>query len=172
MKAQVSDRRPTVSVVVKRLTRELETLGFEVVKARQPKLIKKINDETEIFIYPGARRRGKDILIDPMIGVENTILRERLIAIDPRWEGSSRVCHVYLGVKASWGQFYVRTEQELDFAALQVVKAVVEVGIPLMSKYDSLEKVRELFRNSLDHPEKVDVAVLFEKEKIRLLVTH
>jgi hypothetical protein len=164
--------RLTVSAVSYRLTSELEALGFVVTKVRSLRLVKKINDQTEVFIHPGVRKRGTDILVDPVIGVENTILRERLLAFDPRRKGSTRVCHAYLGLLASWGRFYVQTEQQLDDAACQVVKAVVEIGLPIMSAYDTLDKVRELLREDLARTNRVKVAVLFAREKLRLIEAH
>jgi hypothetical protein len=143
-----------------------------VTKARSLRLIRKINDRTEVFVHPGVRKRGADILVDPVIGVENTILCGRLLAFDPRREGSTSVCHAYLGLLASWGQFYVRTEQDLDDAASQVVKAVVEIGLPIMSAYDTLDKVRRLFREDLARTKRVKVAVLFADEKLRLIEAH
>jgi len=162
----------TVSAAAHRLTSELAALGFVVTKARPLRLVRKINDETEVFVYPGVRKRGTDILVDPVIGVENTILRERLLAFDPRRKGATRVCHAYLGLLASWGRFYVRTELELDDAASQVAKAVVEIGLPIMSAYDTLDKVRELFREDLARTNRVKVAVLFAQEKLRLIEVH
>jgi hypothetical protein len=153
------------------LASRLQTIGFVVKKERRLKLVRQVNDQTEVFVYPGVQRRGADILIDPVIGVENTILRERMLAMDPRWEGSTRVCHVYLGLKASWGEFYVRTDQEMEDAASQVVKGVIEVGLPLMSAYDTLDKVRKLFQDAVAGRQ-VDVAVLFEKEKLKLIEAH
>ncbi len=196
MKPSIGEpRKLTVSVVARRLTSELESLGFVLTKegpsaaarrmtsqreslglvlpkTRYLKLVKKINDQTEVFVHPGVQKRGADILVDPVIGVENTILRERLLAMDQRWEGSTRVCHAHLGLKASWDHLYVRTEQELDGAASQVVKAVVEIGLPMMSAYDTLDKARQLFRDDLDRTKPVRVAVLFAKEKLKLIEAH
>jgi hypothetical protein len=162
----------TVSAVANRLTFELESLGFVLTNAHPLRLAKSINDQSEVFVYPGVRKEGADIRIDPVIGVENTILRQRLLAIDKRWEGSTRVCHMYLGLKAGWNRFFVRTEQELDNAAYQIVRAVVEIGLPMMSAYDTLDKAKQLFRDDLDHSEGAAVAVLFPKDKLRLIETH
>jgi hypothetical protein len=164
--------RLTVSIVAHRLRSELEALGFAVARGRHLRLVKKINDQTEVFIYPGVRKRGADILVDPVIGVENIVLREAILASDPRLEPSTRVCHAYLGLLSSWGRFYVRTEQELVDAASQVVKAVVEIGLLIMSAYDTLEKVRRLFREELARTNRVKVAVLFAEDKLKLIEAH
>ncbi|MGX4805327.1 hypothetical protein [Bradyrhizobium guangdongense] len=164
----------TVSIAEQRLTNELQALGF-IARTdqgkRQLKMVKNLNSQTEIFIYPGVRRRGSDVLIDPVMGVENVSLRERLLALDQRWEGSTRVCHVYLGLKASWGRFYIRTDTDLNDAASKVVKAIVEIGVPLLSAYDTLDKVRKLFQDELEG-RKVDVAVLFAEEKLAVIGVH
>ena len=55
----------------------------------------------------------------------------------------------------------MRTEPELDYAVFQVVKAVIEIGLPIMSAYDTLDKVRHLFREDLARSKRVKVAVLF-----------
>jgi hypothetical protein len=185
--------RLTASVVARRLRAELEALGFVLTKeqpsaaaqrmmselkshgvvppaARPLKLVRKINDQSEVFIYPGVQKKGASILIDPVIGLENTILRERALAMG--WDGSTRVCHAHLGLKASWDRFYVQTEQELDAATTQVVKAVVEIGLPMMSAYDTLDKVRQLFRDELDRTKQVRVAVLFAEQKLKLIEAH
>jgi hypothetical protein len=67
---------------------------------------------------------------------------------------------------------YVQTEQELDAAVPQVVKAVVEIGLPIMSVYDTLDKVRQLFREELARTNRVKVAVLFPEDKLRLIEAH
>jgi hypothetical protein len=77
-----------------------------------------------------------------------------------------------LGLLASWGQFYVRTEPELDHGASQVVKAVIEVGLPIMGAYDTLGKVRQLFRDDLAGTKRVRVAALFAQEKLRVIDSH
>ena len=158
------------SAAAQRMVSELKSHGVALPTARSLKLVRKINEQSEVFIYPGVRKKGAGILVDPVIGLENTILRERLVAIG--WDGSTSVCHVYLGLKASWGQFPVQTEPELDRAASEFIKAVVEVGLPMMREFDTLDKVRQLFRNDLDATKQVNVAVLFAEEKLKVIEGH
>jgi len=106
----------TVDMVKDRLAPELQAVGFALTRGRPLKLINKINDETEVFLYPGVFRRGPYVRIDPVIGVDNVRLRERLFALDAkRWgNGAARVCHVYLGLLDSWGTINLKTEDELE----------------------------------------------------------
>ena len=158
----------TVKVVQDRLVSELKTVGFAVAGHR---LIHKINDETEVFLYPGIHRDGSYVRVDPVIGVDNLRLRERLLALDTkRWgKGAARVCHVYLGLLDSWGTIYLKTEGELDKAVGAIVRTTVDIGLPRMRDFDTLDKVKALLRDPWSQPK---VAVLFEKEKLAVLQDH
>jgi hypothetical protein len=123
-------------------------------------------------LHPGVRRRGKDIVVDPVIGVENVTLRERLLSADKRWEGSTSVCHVYLGILASWNRFYLRTDDQLDDAAKQIIRSVIDVGLPVMSEYDTLDKVRKLFQEDIAHTKRSKIVVLFAPQKLELIDLH
>jgi len=165
----------TVNVVRDRLVSELKTVGFTLARGRPLMLINKINDETEVFLYPGVFRRGIYVRIDPVIGVDNVRLRERLLASDAkRWgnEGG-RVCHVYLGLLDSWGTINLKTEDELDKAVGAIIRTTVDIGLPRMRDFDTLDKVNALLRDpwspALKRPK---VAVLFEKEKLAVLQDH
>jgi hypothetical protein len=165
----------TVNVVQDRLVSELKTVGFALAERRALKLIKKINDETEVFLYPGVSRDGRCVRIDPVIGVDNVRLRERLLALDAkRWgKGAARVCHVYLGLLDSWNRFYLKSGDELDDAVGAIIRTTVEIGLPRMQDFDTLDKVKALLRDpwsqALKRPK---VAVLFEEEKLAVLQDH
>lgn len=135
------------------------------------KLTNTINDETEVFLYPGVSRDGPYVRIDPVIGVDNVRLRERLLALDAkRWgKGKARVCHVYLGLLDSWGTIYLRTEDELDKAIGTIIRTTVDIGLPRMRDFDTLDKVKDFLRDPWSRP---TVAVLFEKEKLAVLQDH
>ncbi len=170
---EASESRLTVAAVARRLTSELEPLGLVPVKWRPLKLVKAINDDTEVFLYPGAMRDGADVRVDPVIGLDNVTLRERLLAADrKRWKGSYSVCHAGLGILASWNRFFVCTSAELDSAAAQIVKSVIEVGLPIVSEFNSLDKVRRLFRDELANTKQAKVVVLFAKEKLAQIERH
>jgi hypothetical protein len=157
----------TVAAVAHRLTSEMELLGFAPIKAKSLKLVKMINDDTGVFLHPGVMRTGADVRVDPVIGIDNVTLRERLLALDrQRWRGSASVCHAYLGILASWSRFYLRTGDQLDYAAAQIVKSVIDIGLPIMSEFDSLDKVRQLFHDELTGTKRAKVVVLFAKEKL------
>ncbi len=165
----------TVDVVRDRLVSELKRVGFAGAERRPTRLVYKINDETEVFLYPGAARDRRCVRIDPVIGVDNVRLRERLLALDAkRWgNGAARVCHVYLGLLDSWSTIYVKTEDELDKAVAAIIKTTVDIGLPTMRDFDTLDKVKALLRDpwspALKRPK---VAVLFEKEKLAVLQDH
>ena len=140
------------------------------------KLIHKINDETEAFLYPGIQRDGLYVRVSPVIGVDNVRLRERLVALDAkRWgRGKARVCHLYLGLLDPWGiAIYLKTEDELDKAVGAIIRTTVDIGLPRMRDFDTLDKVKALLRDpwspALKQPK---VAVLFEKEKLAVLQDH
>jgi hypothetical protein len=166
-----SKDRPTLKVETaeKRLVPALEAIGFRSVKARPRALVVNVNDETEVFLYPGVGRRWGSVVIDPIIGVDNLRLKARLL--HSGWEGDPRVCHVFLGMAASWRSLYVQNEEELEHAVQQVVHSAIEMGLPLMRQYDSLDKVRKLFQDCVAHKQ-VPVAVLFAKEKLERMQEH
>jgi hypothetical protein len=162
----------TVKVVQDRLVSELKTVGFALAGRRSLKLINKINDETEVFLYPGVQRDGLYVRISPVIGVDNVRLRERLLALDAKYwgRGAARVCHVYLGLLDSWGTtIYLKTENELDKAVSAIVRTTADIGLPRMRDFDTLDKVKALLRDPWSQPK---VAVLFEKEKLAVLQDH
>jgi hypothetical protein len=161
----------TVAIVIARLIPELNKLGFVRVKDRSVKLVKKLNDETELVLYPGVSRRGGGVRMDPLIGVENLILRE-MMRMNEKFRGQTRVCHAYLGIFDSWGHISVRTSDELSGAIETIAESVQRVGIPLMSAYDTLDKVRMLLRDHIACTKQVPVAVLFAQEKLRLIEPH
>ena len=66
---------------------------------------------------------------------------------------------------------YARVQAELDEAVRLVATSVLEVGLPMMSQYDLLEKIRMLFEDKVD-ARKVGVAVLFAEKKLGLLRDH
>jgi hypothetical protein len=167
-----SKDRPTLKVATaaKRLVTALEAIGFKSVNARPRKLVMKLNDETEVFLYPGVRRRWGSVVVDPIIGVNNRKLQARLLRSG--WEGEPRVCHVFLGMLDSWRSLYIENDEELEQAVQQVVRSVTEVGLPIMREYDSLDKVRKLFQDDIAHKKRVPVAVLFAKEKLERLEEH
>jgi hypothetical protein len=165
----------TVKVVQDRLVSELQAVGFALTRGRPLKLINNINNETEVFLYPGVFRRGLYVRIDPVIGVDNVRLRERLLALDAkRWgKGAARVCHVYLGLLDSWGTINLKTEDELHKAVGTIIRTTVDIGLPRMRDFDTLDKVKALLRDpwspALKRPK---VAVLFENQKLAVLQDH
>jgi hypothetical protein len=163
----------TVAEIRNRVATELQAaLGFELEKRPRLKLTKRINPETEVFFYPGASKKRGELRLDPVIGVENLVLRERLRSNG--WKGGgTAVCHAYLGMLDSWGHLVVHSEAELDKVATRVVRSVKEVGLPIMMNFDSLDKVVELYEDTLaHHVNKWQVAVLFAKEKLAVLRTN
>jgi len=159
-----------VATAVKRLVATLETIGFKSIKARTPTMVMNLNDETEVTLYPGVQRHAGSVLIDPVIVLYNTKLNARLLRSG--WKDSSRVCHFYLSMMCSWNRLYVNDEAELDEAVHLVAGSVVDVGLPIISEYDSFDKVRKLFEDDIAHKKRVPVAVLFAKEKLERMREH
>jgi hypothetical protein len=170
-KASTKDRLSLkVATAAKRLVPALEAIGFKSVRARPRRLIINLNDETEVFLYPDVRRRWGSVFLDAVIGVENLKLQARLLRSG--WEGSTLVCHAYLGMLDSWGRLYVNNDEELEQAVHTVVRSVLEIGLPVMREYDSLDKVRKLFQDDIARKKRVPVAVLFAKEKLERMEEH
>ncbi len=167
----MTEKLITVGLVVARLMDELKTIGFSVARARQPKLVRKINDQTIVFLYPGVSRDGSRIRVDPVIGVVNGYLRDRLLASDgKRWNGKASVCHAYLGILAGWSVLYLDNMNQLDGAAAVVARSVIEIGLPRMCEFDTLDKVIDLLRDPrAPHFAQPRVAVVFQKEKLAAL---
>jgi hypothetical protein len=165
----------TVDVVRDRLVSELKTIGFAGAGRRPTRLTYKINDETEAFLYPGVARDRRYVRINPVIGVDNVRLRERLLALDAKYwgKGAARVCHVYLGLLDSWGTIYLKAAEELDKAVGAIIRTTVDTGLPRTRDFDTLDKVKALLRDpwspTLKRPK---VVVLFEKEKLAVLQDH
>jgi hypothetical protein len=163
-----------VSEVAERLVSALERIQFTVSERKPLKLITKINEQTEVFLYPGIKRNGRGIRIDPIIGVENVTLRARLLAADAHhWEGHTRVCHAYLGLLDSWGELHLNASSELNSAVERILESVLDVGLPRMREFDTLEKVKIFLKNpwapTVTQPR---TAVVFEKEKLAVLQDH
>jgi hypothetical protein len=163
----------TVAAIRDRVVTELQAaVGFELKRKRPSlRLIKRINPETEVFFHPGVSKKRAELRLDPVIGIENFVLRERLLSTG--WKGSTSACHAYLGMVDSWGHLVVRTEADLDTVARRIVKSVEEVGLPIMMNFDSSNKVAALCEETLaHHVNKWHVAVIFAKEKLALLRTN
>jgi hypothetical protein len=163
-----SSTTTTASEVDRQLAVMLRELGFEKTRSRPPKFTKRLNSDTEIFVFPGVFKHKGHIVIDPIIGVDNLTLRERLLDAHGPLKSANRVCHAPLGLLDSWNKIHVYDGDEISEVVAQVGKSLVKTGIPLMSKFDSLMKVRQLFLDSLEN-NKRDVVVLFAREKLELL---
>jgi hypothetical protein len=70
------------------------------------------------------------------------------------------------------GPFYLQTSAELDRAAARLVRTVIEVGLPIMREFDTLDKARRLFRDELAHTKRAKVRVLFAAEKLARIERH
>lgn len=158
----------SVAAVSARLQGEFERLGFRVSGRRPLKLVLPLNDETEVFAYPGVNRSGMDVLIDPVLGVDNVRLRERMRRSERPWR-DPRVCHAYLGMLDTWGRFLVRTESDMEAAVRRVMESVVNVGIPALQGFDSLDSVAALLEAKIRNQGPIGIAVLFPEEKLDLL---
>jgi hypothetical protein len=80
---------------------------------------------------------------------------------------------VYLGLLESWGTIYVKTEDELDKAVGAIIRTTIDIGLPRMGDFDTLDKVKALLRDPwspvLKRPK---VAVLFREREARRAWGH
>jgi hypothetical protein len=170
-----SKDRPTLktATVLKQLVSALEAVGFKWKKAYYPKsygLTIVLNDETEVTLFPGVRKHSGSVVIDPVIALYNTKLKARILSSG--WDCEPRVCHAHLGLLDTWDHLCVNNDDELEQAIRQVVRTIIDVGLPIMREYDSVEKVRQLFRDEITRTKRHRVAVLFEKEKLQIMEDH
>jgi len=91
--------------IKKDVERALIQAGF--LKNGRDKFFKKINAETEFFVYPSIGSTRTHVRLNPIAGIENLTLKTRLQCsehadIDPR------ACHLLLGslegVRDLWGE--------------------------------------------------------------------
>ncbi|WP_035639067.1 hypothetical protein [Bradyrhizobium sp. ORS 375] len=169
MQAMQRCHQVTVSEVDRRLISELNLLGFDLAERRPTKMVKKINDLTEIFIFTGVGKKRAEVVVNPIIGVENVLLRERLQSSELGRKHATRVCHAYLGLLASWDQLFLSSREELDGAMSKIVKSVVDVGLPTMREFDSVGAVKLLLQQQIVGANTTKLAVLFAEEKLRAI---
>lgn len=162
--------------LVKNIERAIEAklihIGFVRTPAKDLKLVKKINDETEIFLFPGVTAAGERVRIDPVIGVDNVKLRSRMRATNEPWRNTHSVCHVYLGLLGDWNRFYVTDSSEIEVIANAIAETTVEIALPLLEQFDSLEKVCALFRADINRTGTQNLSVGFAREKLALMADN
>lgn len=103
-----------------------------------------------------------------MLGVDNVRLREWMRRSEGRWR-DFRVCHVYLGMLDTWGRFRIRTVSDMEAAVRRVMESVVNIGIPALQGFDSLDSVAALLEAKIRNQGPIGIAVLFPEEKLDLL---
>jgi hypothetical protein len=138
---------------------------------RAAKLIKPINDETEIFLFLGAERAKDKVRVDPVIGVENLRMRARMEAVNEPWRNTHSVGHAHLGILAGWNLLYLTDTAQVEEIARQVVESTVR-ALPLLQYYDSLSKVRELFTADVNRIGPRPLVVQFAEEKLPLTLDN
>ena len=88
----------------KDVERALTNAGF--VKTGREKFSKKVNAQTEFFIYPGIGSTRTHVRLTPIAGIENLALRDRLQNSE-HGDVDPRACHLLLGslegVRDLWG---------------------------------------------------------------------
>lgn len=141
-------------------------------KSKDTRTVKRLNDETDIFLYPGVDiYRGHFVKVSPVIGVENSVLRERT-----RNSGNSllhnsngRVCHLLVNSLAEREFSLLRPGDPMEDILLCSTDLIERKALPIMCKYDSTSKVRMLFRSHRLGEHNDGVAILGGQEKLRVL---
>lgn len=135
--------------------------------------VNRINDETEIFVYPGADivKGVWCVRLSPVIGVENLILRELSRSSGNSFVRNSngRVCHIDVSSYDDCRTMMVRPQDPGDEAVQHYVDLIEGTALPRMSRYDSTAKVRILFRSYMMGEWNDGVAMLEPQLKLRLL---
>jgi len=149
----------------------LERLGFEPVPGSRHEYVLRCNSEAGIYVHDGIEGRFGWISINPVISVTIESLRQALVAQDPSWQNSSRVCHAWIYSLGGWTSTDVpisATDEETKLMVARCIGVIEALGIPLMRQYGCLEKAIELFRAWIENPDDVHSAlvVVFAEQKL------
>lgn len=142
-------------------------------KYRSLRFVKHLNEETDIFFYPGISIIGGEVDLNSLAGVENATLR-RLAQTSNNLivaRSNGRVCHKYL---AAYGYGLTAPlrfglDQPMEEVAEALTDVIERLVLPEMSKYDDVSKVRILFRSYMAGEWNDGVAILEPNVKLRLL---
>src|SRR5438876_126529 len=122
---------------------ERALIQADFLKSGRDKFFKKINAETEFFIYPGIGSTRAHVRLNPIVGIENLTLKTRLqrsehADIDPR------ACHLLLGslkeVHDLWegtSAIYIKKDGPSLDAIRLLLRALNDYALPLLKKYDN-----------------------------------
>jgi len=162
--------RFTPTAIKKLLAEKFAAVGFTPTWNGRRRIVRPVNPETEAFIYLDVRRRSRRIVIDAMVGIDSVPLRT-VLARTGGDVGRSRVCFVLVGFKAGWGELVIRDDasrEELEPWFDRIVDDALNIALPLVLRYDSLEKACQLFRVASDPRVIKSVAVVSEHMKLPL----
>jgi hypothetical protein len=147
--------------------------GYSQVK--RDKFLKRIGQETDVFVYPGVGSKSTILELQPVVGFENVTLRSRLQAVGKK-DGDLRVGHILIGevpeVRKLWdGNFTLWTPKGQTTAPMieLFMTAMEAIICPRFAVYDSLEKVIDLLERYVASFESRDLTVADAHEKLALL---
>jgi hypothetical protein len=145
---------------------------------------KKIANDTVFFVYPRIKMIDGVPHFDPMIGIDNLRLGERigqlkLLKLLKLEDVNCRVAYMFLyqfeAVREQWNsRTYlaagdVRSEEEAISLMLQNLE---EHAIPFLIQYSGIENVTALMRNYIARKEDRRLVVMDAKEKLEMLAPN
>jgi len=145
------------------------------VKAKDRKFLKRIGQETDVFVYPFVGSKSSILQLQPIVGVENETLRARLRATGQE-DADGRVGYLLIGfvpgVSDLWEDrlgFWVPKGQSTAPMIELFITAMEQIVCPRFSAYDSMEKVIELIERYIESQPFGDLIVMDAPEKLAVL---
>ena len=171
VKSKRSLRAAAVRAVEGRIADALEPLGFKRVRGGiSLKLVKQVDSDFEIFLFPGVQRRAGKIVVYPTIGLICIPLQQKLEALD---DGpTTHVCVTSLGsidTSNLWIELELLGEHIGDDGLAIIIDTVERAALPLLTSLCSIEQVRKLFEDAVEGPRIRKVGVIQERQKLAAL---
>lgn len=160
----------TSEFVNRRFRDEVIKMGFSRRKGEKWSLIKKINDNTSVKMMFLARKFGRKTIIDGVMSISNHQLDE----IWCKYPESGRNPSLgFINLPYEYMSREIWFDQDAELADVErlimhTVQCVPTVGLEIMKKYDSLEKVWETLKNEVKQISSSDLIILNHETKFRI----
>lgn len=146
-------------------------IGFSCIKDRSHfKLVKKINNETEVYIFPGIDVEKLSININPVIGFNNIFLTNALKAAKvfiPYHVGYRILGHLIdENVIKSFQDSEFRNSKELICNIFEIIMCDAMNDI---MRFIDIRSVKELLLRNVQGEKVTNLVTLFEREKLEAL---
>lgn len=154
------------------VTSALLSSGY--VKAKGGKFLKRIGQETDVFVYPGIGSKSSILTLQPIVGIENLTLRSRLESIEAE-NTDGRVGYLYMGqvpgVSEQWGGFglWQPKGQPTTPMVEMFMTAMEKIVCPRLAVYDSVNQVIDLLERYIASLDDRDLVVADAPEKLAIL---